>query len=119
MLSSDSSCSLPASPSPSSLPEENDYGHVPVLRDEVLACLKPQPGKLYVDATLGAGGHAEALLCALQKACRLESSDTAPPDEPALTGGLIGVDQDPAALAIARERLAAFAGEIRFLTGNF
>jgi 16S rRNA (cytosine1402-N4)-methyltransferase len=97
---------------------------VPVLREEVLACLAPQPGKLYVDATLGAGGHAEALLRALQKDRPIPSDSDAdstqtPPDEPASAGRLIGVDQDPAALAIARERLAVFGGQVRFLPGNF
>jgi 16S rRNA (cytosine1402-N4)-methyltransferase len=54
-----------------------------------------------VDATLGAGGHAAALL---------ERS-------PALR--LVGIDQDPQALALARERLERFAGRVHFVEGNF
>lgn len=78
------------------------HGHIPVLRDEVLSCLEPQAKKLYVDATLGAGGHTQALLEQLQ------------PD-----GQVIGLDQDPVALDIARKRLTAFGDQVRFVTGNF
>ena len=67
--------------------------HVPVMLDEVLEYLAPaasRPGAVAVDATLGAGGHTEALLNA----------------HPALT--VIGVDRDPAALELASKRLAPF-----------
>jgi 16S rRNA (cytosine1402-N4)-methyltransferase len=68
--------------------------HVPVLLDRVLALLAPalsDHAAVVVDATLGLGGHAEALLEA----------------HPALT--LIGLDRDPAALARSGDRLARFA----------
>jgi 16S rRNA (cytosine1402-N4)-methyltransferase len=78
------------------------YGHVPVLLEEVLAALAPEPGRIYVDTTLGAGGHAEALLE------RLHSK-----------GLLIGVDQDPVALKIAEARLSRFGEQAQFLNGNF
>jgi 16S rRNA (cytosine1402-N4)-methyltransferase len=71
----------------------NDAPHVPVMLDEVLDYLAPaasRPGALAVDATLGAGGHTEALL-------------TAHPD---LT--VIGIDRDPNALELATKRLAGF-----------
>jgi 16S rRNA (cytosine1402-N4)-methyltransferase len=55
--------------------------------------LNPQPGGRYVDGTLGAGGHAADLLAA------------SAPD-----GSLLGLDVDPAAIELARERLALFAG---------
>ncbi|MDT4909198.1 MAG: rRNA (cytosine1402-N4)-methyltransferase [Pseudonocardiales bacterium] len=68
--------------------------HVPVLLDRVLAVLAPaladRPAVM-VDATLGLGGHAEALLAA----------------HPQLT--LVGLDRDPTALERSRERLARFA----------
>ncbi|MCU0491832.1 MAG: 16S rRNA (cytosine(1402)-N(4))-methyltransferase RsmH [Chloroflexaceae bacterium] len=67
-----------------------DFAHTPVLLDEVLTALNPQPGGRYIDNTLGGGGHALALL---QRA------------EPA--GKLLGLDADPAALAAAAARFAA------------
>jgi 16S rRNA (cytosine1402-N4)-methyltransferase len=71
--------------------------HVPVLRDRVLALLAPAlggPGAVAVDATLGLGGHAEALLS----------------EHPALR--LIGIDRDPEALRLAGDRLAPFGGRV-------
>ncbi|SDL24777.1 16S rRNA (cytosine1402-N4)-methyltransferase [Glycomyces sambucus] len=71
----------------------NDAPHVPVMLDEVLAYLEPaaaRPGAVAVDATLGAGGHSEALLTA----------------HPGLT--VVGVDRDPNALDLASKRLAGF-----------
>jgi 16S rRNA (cytosine1402-N4)-methyltransferase len=67
--------------------------HIPVMLDEVLDYLAPaasRPGAIAVDATLGAGGHTEALLTA----------------HPGLT--VIGVDRDPTALELASKRLAGF-----------
>lgn len=64
--------------------------HVPVMRDRVVALLAPalrEPGSVFVDATLGLGGHSAAVLSEIPT-CRL-----------------IGLDRDNAALAIARERL--------------
>jgi 16S rRNA (cytosine1402-N4)-methyltransferase len=76
-------------------PDGDDAVHVPVLLDRVLALLAPaladRPA-VAVDATLGLGGHAEALLRA----------------HPRLT--LVGLDRDPEALARSRERLTPFAG---------
>jgi 16S rRNA (cytosine1402-N4)-methyltransferase len=74
--------------------------HVPVLLDRVIALLAPaladRPA-VAVDATLGLGGHAEALLAA----------------HPQLT--LVGLDRDPAALARSRDRLAAYAERIHLV----
>jgi 16S rRNA (cytosine1402-N4)-methyltransferase len=74
--------------------------HVPVLLDRVLALLAPaladRPA-VAVDATLGLGGHAEALLQA----------------HPQLT--LVGLDRDPVALQRSRERLAPFAGRVHLV----
>jgi 16S rRNA (cytosine1402-N4)-methyltransferase len=63
--------------------------HVSVLPAEVLALLEPQPGQVFVDATVGAGGHARML------AERLAPG-----------GRLIGLDRDAAMLELARPRLA-------------
>jgi 16S rRNA (cytosine1402-N4)-methyltransferase len=67
--------------------------HLPVMVDRCVELLRPRPDGVYLDATLGLGGHTERLLQA-----------SAP------SGRVIGVDRDPAALALARERLA-WAGE--------
>jgi 16S rRNA (cytosine1402-N4)-methyltransferase len=72
--------------------------HVPVLLERCLALLGPaleRPGAIAVDATLGLGGHTQAMLAAY----------------PDLT--VIGVDRDPEALALARERLSAFGDRFR------
>ncbi len=74
--------------------------HVPVLRDRVLALLAPAaaaPGAVLVDATLGLGGHSEALLQAFPDA------------------RLIGVDRDPEALDRSRRRLQGYAERITFV----
>jgi 16S rRNA (cytosine1402-N4)-methyltransferase len=76
--------------------------HVPALLDEVLAWLAPRAGGLYIDGTLGAGGHAEAIL------------EASAPD-----GRLLGFDLDPAALRVARERLARFGERGRFVHASF
>jgi 16S rRNA (cytosine1402-N4)-methyltransferase len=65
------------------------FSHTPVLPAEVQAALRPQPGGIYLDGTLGGAGHALALLQAAQPG-----------------GRLIGIDADPAALAAAQARLA-------------
>ncbi len=77
-------------------------GHVPVLREEVLALLQPRPGGHYLDATVGLGGHAEAVLQA------------SAPD-----GILLGIDRDGEALALARQRLEPFGSRVRLLQGRF
>ncbi|HTX53675.1 MAG TPA: 16S rRNA (cytosine(1402)-N(4))-methyltransferase RsmH [Candidatus Baltobacteraceae bacterium] len=76
--------------------------HTPVLLAEVVAALRPKPGGRYLDATVGLGGHAEALL--------LKSA----PD-----GVLSGVDCDPEALALTRARLAAFGGRLTLIGGRY
>lgn len=96
-MTSDLTPSLKKTPS-----SPNDHGHVPVLLEEVLELLAPEPGKVYVDCTLGAGGHAEALLERLQP-----------------SGYLVGVDQDPVARAMAQQRLARFDGQMSVIAANF
>jgi 16S rRNA (cytosine1402-N4)-methyltransferase len=68
---------------------------------EVVRFLAPERGGFFVDATLGAGGHAEALL------------DAGPEIR------LLGLDRDPDALALARGRLARFGGRAELVRGNF
>lgn len=78
---------------------EIDFHHVSVLPLPTLEVFAPQEGKLIVDATLGGGGHTEALL---------ESG-----------ASVIGIDQDPDARAAASRRLARFGSRFRVLSGNF
>jgi 16S rRNA (cytosine1402-N4)-methyltransferase len=65
-------------------------GHLPVLPEETLRFLDPQPGETWVDGTTGGGGHA-----------RLIAERLGP------TGRLIALDQDPTMLALAKQRLEA------------
>ncbi len=79
-----------------------EHIHEPVLEKEVLAGLLPKRGGIYVDATLGLGGHAKALLEAFPQ-----------------IGRLIAMDWDEEALELARERLASFEHKISFYHSNF
>ncbi len=82
-------------------PEPTKAPHVTVLRREVVQALAPTPEGVYVDATVGAGGHAEAILEGAP-GCRL-----------------IGIDRDETALALAKERLAPFGDRVTLLHGRF
>lgn len=76
--------------------------HHPVLLKEVLEYLDPHPGEHLVDATVGAGGHARAIL-----------ERTAP------DGQLLGIDLDPRTLQAARAALAQFAPRLTFVHDSF
>jgi 16S rRNA (cytosine1402-N4)-methyltransferase len=76
--------------------------HTPVLLKEVVAQLRPSRGGLYVDCTVGGGGHAEEIL----RACGPE-------------GRLIGLDVDPDAIAASRERLREWKERVHLLCANF
>ncbi len=76
--------------------------HIPVLFHEVLDGLRVGPGGQYVDATVGGGGHAAGILAASS------------PD-----GRLLGLDRDPAAIEVARTRLASYAGRVVFAHSSF
>jgi len=76
--------------------------HHSVLIDEVLALMHLRPGGSYVDATLGNGGHAAAVLAG------------SAPD-----GRLLGLDADPDALLVAGERLREFGGRAVLVQGNY
>lgn len=80
----------------------SNYTHKPVLYQEVLTALKPASGKRFIDVTIGGGGHAWGLL------------EASSPD-----GQLLGMDADPAALQIARDRLVAFGSRVRLIRSNF
>jgi 16S rRNA (cytosine1402-N4)-methyltransferase len=74
--------------------------HVPVLLDEVLHWLRPHPGGVLVDGTLGGGGHTRAL------------AERVGPQ-----GLVLAMDRDPAAIAAARESLAGLP--VKAVQGNF
>lgn len=78
------------------------FHHVPVLLRETMEALAAQPGGVYIDCTVGGGGHAAEIL-------RMSSPD----------GRLIGLDQDDNALAAAGERLAPFGDRVRLVRTNF
>lgn len=78
-----------------------DAQHLPVLAAESVELLAPGRGGVFVDATLGLGGHAEAIL------------------EAAPEARLVGIDRDEQALARAAGRLARFGERVRFVQANF
>jgi 16S rRNA (cytosine1402-N4)-methyltransferase len=76
--------------------------HTPVLLAETLQFLNPQPAGIYVDATVGSGGHAEAILNLLSEG-----------------GKLIGFDADRDAIEFAGNRLKQFGGRVTLVQENF
>jgi 16S rRNA (cytosine1402-N4)-methyltransferase len=76
--------------------------HIPVLLDEVISGLKPQPGQRFIDGTIGTGGHTQAILEA-----------TAP------DGQVLALDADPTALEAARRHLTTYGERVRFVKANF
>src|SRR5712671_5446674 len=78
------------------------FEHKPVMLQEAVAALRPRDGGRYVDATLGGGGHAAAILAASSP-----------------SGWLYGFDRDGAAVEAAKARLAEFEGRFEIRQGNF
>ncbi len=77
------------------------FYHLPVLYAEVLQWMRPGPGGVYLDGTLGGGGHSEGILQAAGEGATL-----------------YGIDRDPEAIAAATARLKGYAG-FHALHGNF
>ena len=73
--------------------------HRPVLANEIIELLAPRSGAIVVDATCGGGGHTEAILQA--------------------GADVVGLDQDPDALAHAGDRLSQFSGRVTLRRANF
>ncbi|KJS84088.1 MAG: 16S rRNA methyltransferase [Peptococcaceae bacterium BICA1-8] len=79
-----------------------DFEHVPVLLNEIIEKLNPQPGEVFVDCTLGGGGHSKAIIKRI------------------LPGGtLIGIDQDINALNAAQENLKEYGENIIYVQSNY
>jgi 16S rRNA (cytosine1402-N4)-methyltransferase len=76
--------------------------HAPALLDEVLIYLAPRPGAVIVDATVGDGGHAEAIVNRIAPA-----------------GRLIGLDRDADAVRRSEERLRPFGRNVIVRQANF
>jgi 16S rRNA (cytosine1402-N4)-methyltransferase len=74
--------------------------HEPVMVPQVIELLAPSRGGLFVDCTVGLGGHSRALL-------------------EAGASRVLGLDRDPAALAAAREALAAFADRVELIHADY
>ncbi|MBI1955729.1 MAG: 16S rRNA (cytosine(1402)-N(4))-methyltransferase RsmH, partial [Acidobacteria bacterium] len=75
--------------------------HIPVLLGEAMEWLAIRPEGVYVDATAGAGGHAQRIL------------------ESLTTGRLLALDRDPLAIEIARENLSAHGHKLTLVQENF
>ncbi len=70
--------------------------HIPVLLNEVLEYLKPEPNQSFIDGTVGQGGHAEMILERVTPVVRQSA------------GRLLGIDRDARNLSVAKERLSRF-----------
>ncbi|RME34242.1 MAG: 16S rRNA (cytosine(1402)-N(4))-methyltransferase RsmH [Deltaproteobacteria bacterium] len=79
-----------------------DFAHRPVMPEQVVELLRPRPGGVYLDGTVGGGGHAALILAA------------SAPD-----GRLIGLDRDTEALAAAAERLKPFGDRVALVHSAF
>ncbi|MCS6812072.1 MAG: 16S rRNA (cytosine(1402)-N(4))-methyltransferase RsmH [Cyanobacteria bacterium] len=78
-----------------------EFHHVSVLAAEVVAALNVRAGGHYLDATAGGGGHSALILSAAPNV------------------RVTAIDQDPTALAAARDRLHTFGDQVQFWQGNF
>ena len=76
--------------------------HRPALVNELLEYLAVEPGMVVVDATIGGGGHAEAVL-----------------EKMAGRAKLVGIDRDADAIAAATKRLKRFGAAVNFIQGKF
>ena len=79
-----------------------DTYHIPVLCDKVVDFLNPKPEGIYIDGTVGLGGHSAAIL-----------------EISAPSGHLIGIDLDGEALTVAENRLHTFGERASLINGNF
>ena len=76
--------------------------HIPVLQKEVINYLCPQKDGIYIDATLGGGGHSALIASHFGK-----------------NGKIFGIDQDVEAIKKAKSKLAKYGNKISYIQGNF
>ena len=81
---------------------EEAIHHTPALVAEAVEWLMPGPGKVFLDGTVGEGGHSKAIL---------EASGP--------NGMVLGMDRDPRSVATARRRLTGYGGRARIVHGNY
>ena len=79
-----------------------EFKHIPVLFHEIMDIMAPQPGEVFVDCTLGGGGHSKGFLERISPG-----------------GRLIGIDQDTSALAAAKQNLSAYDGQVTYVHSNY
>ena len=79
-----------------------DFNHTSVLLNETIENLEVKPGGIYVDGTLGGGGHAWHVVSKLND-----------------TGRFVGIDQDAAAIEAAGNRLSEFADKVTIVRSNY
>lgn len=82
--------------------KEPTAAHIPVMVNEVLEYVRPAPGDVVVDCTLGLGGHARAILQRIGP-----------------EGRLIGIDRDACSLNAAKENLSAYQQQCDFVEGDY
>ncbi|MDE7469281.1 MAG: 16S rRNA (cytosine(1402)-N(4))-methyltransferase RsmH [Desulfovibrionaceae bacterium] len=80
----------------------NTYTHISVLRNEAVEALEPAPNKIYIDCTLGLGGHTEYLLQLTQGKARI-----------------LAFDKDREALDIAKKRLEIYGNQVTYYHRSF
>ncbi len=82
--------------------QERAQAHIPVLFNSVIEYLAPRPGGKYIDATVGAGGHAAGIAAASSP-----------------SGRVLGIDADPKALSLASANLAGLGERVVLVHSNF
>ncbi len=83
--------------------------HRPIMVDEILAILKPVPGEIAVDCTLGHGGHASRLLQAIQPGGKLIALDADPLELPKTEARLRATGCEPESLIVVRSNFVGLA----------
>lgn len=79
-----------------------EFGHKPVLYEEIIEGLQIKPQGIYLDGTLGGGGHSSGIVSRLTEG-----------------GLLVGIDQDADAIAAASDRLAPWNDRVRLVRDNY
>lgn len=79
-----------------------EFGHKPVLYEEIIEGLQIKPHGIYLDGTLGGGGHSSGIVSRLTEG-----------------GLLVGIDQDADAIAAASDRLAPWSDRVRLIRDNY